>query len=134
MNAANRPSLAPLENDVMQVVWDEGSVTAESVRSALESTHDLKDSTVRTILRRLEAKGYVRHEIEGRAYVYEAAVAPHSVAAEQVQGIVDKLCSGSVEDLLVGMDDDSMITHKKLRELADRIAKAEKQQRSRRKK
>ena len=134
MNAANRPSLAPLENDVMQVVWDEGKVTADSVRSTLESTHDLKDSTVRTILRRLEAKGYVRHEIEGRAYVYEAAVEPHSVAAEQVQGIVDKLCSGSVEDLLVGMVDDSMITPKKLRELADKISKAEKQQRSRRKK
>ncbi len=129
MNAANRPSLAPLEHEVMQVIWDEESVTAESVRQALKDSNDLKDSTVRTILRRLEAKGYVRHHVEGRAYIYEAAVEPQSVAAEQVQGIVDRLCSGSVEDLLVGMVDDSMITPKKLRELADRIAKAEKQQR-----
>lgn len=129
MNAANRPSLAPLEHEVMQVIWDEGSATAESVRKALETTNDLKDSTVRTILRRLEAKGYVRHEIAGRAYIYQALVGPQSVAAEQVQGIVDRLCSGSVEDLLVGMVDDSMITSKKLRELADRISKAERQQR-----
>lgn len=135
MNAADRPTLAPLEHDVMQVVWEQGSVTADSVRVALESTHDLKDSTVRTILRRLEAKGYVRHEVDGRVYVYQASVEPQSLAAAQVKGIVDKLCSGSVEDLLVGMVDDSMITTKKLRELADKIAKAEKQQqRSARKK
>lgn len=113
----------------MQVVWSKGRVTAESVRLDLEKTHGIKDSTIRTVLRRLEAKGYVRHESDGRVYVYFPAVEAQSVAAQQVKGIIEKLCQGSVEDLLVGMVDDSMITPKKLRELADKIAKAEKRQR-----
>ena len=133
MTESERVPLAPLENDVMQVVWSQGRVTAESVRVELESSHGLKDSTIRTILRRLEAKGYVGHQSEGRVYVYFPSVEPQNVAAQQVKGIIEKLCRGSVEDLLVGMVDDSMITPKKLRELADKIAKAEKRQRPRRK-
>ena len=105
-----------------------GRVTADIVRSELEQSHGLKDSTIRTVLRRLEAKGYVQHESKGRVYEYFAAIEAQSVAAQQVKGIVESLCRGSVEDLLVGMVDDSMITPKKLRELADKIAKAEKRQ------
>ena len=47
-------SLSALESEVMQVVWDRGALKAEEIRLELESTHDLKDSTVRTLLRRLE--------------------------------------------------------------------------------
>lgn len=129
MNTSNRPQLAPLEHDVMQVVWSKGRVTAESVRADLEKSHGIKDSTIRTVLRRLEAKGYVQHESDGRAYVYFPTVEAQSVAAQQVKGIIEKLCRGSVEDLLVGMVDDSMITPKKLKEMADKIAKAERRQR-----
>jgi predicted transcriptional regulator len=85
----------------------------------------LKDSTVRTLLRRLEDKGYVEHDVEGRTYVYRPRVEPQNVASQQVRGIIDRFCRGSVENLLVGMVDDNLITPDKLRELADRIAEAE---------
>ncbi|MEM9643961.1 MAG: BlaI/MecI/CopY family transcriptional regulator [Planctomycetota bacterium] len=124
---SSRPPLGPLETQVMRIVWDIGKVTADEVRLRLQSTDDLKDSTVRTILRRLESKGYVRHEVNGRVFVYEPAVEPQEVAPEHVQGIVERLCGGSVEELLVGMVGDSMISPAKLRELADRISAAEKQ-------
>jgi BlaI family penicillinase repressor len=120
-----RPLLSALESAVMEVVWKRHRVTAEDVRTALARRQDLKDSTVRTILRRLEEKGYVQHDVDGRTFVYRPRVAQQNVAAQQVRGIIDKLCRGSVENLLVGMVDDNLITPDKLRELAERIEEAE---------
>jgi BlaI family transcriptional regulator, penicillinase repressor len=116
------PDLGDLEREVMQLVWAGGAVTAESVRERLERR--LKDSTVRTVLRRLEEKGYVSHTVEGRTYVYQATEARGRVAARAVQGIVDWFCNGSVEEVLVGMVDNAMLDRKRLRMLTDRIAQA----------
>lgn len=121
----HKPRLSALENAVMQVVWSRSRVTAEDVRTALARRHDLKDSTIRTILRRLEEKGYVEHDVDGRTYVYRPRVEPQNIAAQQVRGIIDRFCRGSVENLLVGMVDDNLITPDKLRDLADKIAEAE---------
>ena len=120
-----KPQLSPLESTVMDVVWTEGRVTAEGVRVSLSETQALKDSTVRTILRRLEEKGFVEHEVEGRTYVYCPTVQSKNVANDAVRGIIDRFCNGSVEDLLVGMVDDKLLTPAKLQELANRIAEAE---------
>jgi BlaI family transcriptional regulator, penicillinase repressor len=125
----NRPRLSALESAVMEVVWTKGRVTAEDVRTLLARRQDLKDSTIRTILRRLEEKGYVQHDVDGRTYVYRPRASQQNVAAQQVRGIIDKLCRGSVENLLVGMVDDNLITADKLRELAERIEEAEAVQR-----
>ncbi len=121
----DRPRLSVLENAVMQVVWERQHLTSDEVRAAMRRTHDLKDSTVRTILRRLEDKGYVEHDVDGRTYVYRPRVEPQSVATQQVRGIVDRFCAGSVENLLVGMVDDDLISPDKLRELAERISQAD---------
>src|SRR5947207_970292 len=121
----DKPRLSSLENTVMQAVWSRGRITAEETRAALARRQNLKDSTIRTILRRLEDKGYVEHDVEGRTYVYRPRIAPHNVATQQVRGIIDRFCRGSVENLLVGMVDDNLITPDKLRELAERIEAAE---------
>lgn len=125
MRRREKSRLSPLEHGVMQVVWDRGRASAEEVCSDFASKRPIKDSTARTILRRLEEKGYVKHTTEGRTYIYVPKVAPRSVAAEAVRGIIDRFCSGSVEDLLVGMVDDEIISTDKLRELAQRIRKVE---------
>ena len=118
----NLPDLGDLERDVMQLVWAEGPITAETVRERLE--RKLKESTVRTVLRRLEDKGYVTHTVEGRTYVYSAAAPRGRVAAKAVQRIVDWFCNGSVEEVLVGMVDAAMLDQRQLRLLADKVAKA----------
>ena len=119
---ANLPDLGDLEREVMQLVWANGPVTAEAVRERLERR--LKESTVRTVLRRLEDKGYVTHTVEGRTYVYQAAAPRGRVAAKAVQRIVDWFCNGSIEEVLVGMVDASMLDQRQLRLLADKVAKA----------
>lgn len=117
--------LSPLENTVMQVVWQQQRVTADEIRGRLAARRPMKDSTVRTILRRLEQKGYVKHTTRGRTYVYQPKVASRNVATDAVRGIIDRFCDGSVEDLLVGMIDDQLVTPEKLRRIAEQIAKAE---------
>ena len=119
---ATLPDLGDLEREVMQLVWAHAPVTAEAVRERLE--RPLKESTVRTVLRRLEDKGYVTHTVEGRTYVYQAVAPRGRVAAKAVQRIVDWFCNGSMEEVLVGMVDASMLDQRQLRLLADKIAKA----------
>jgi len=116
------PELGDLEREVMQLVWAHGPVTAEAVREKLSRL--LKESTVRTVLRRLEEKGYTTHTVDGRTFVYQAAEERGRVAAKAVQRIVDWFCNGSVEEVLVGMVDRAMLDQKQLRTLADQVARA----------
>ncbi len=129
MAKREKPALSPLENAVMRVLWERRTATAEEVRIALAAAismgQPLKDSTVRTILRRLESKGYARHEVEGRTYVYSPRIDSRRVAADAVRGIIDRFCEGSVENLLVGMVDGELVSPQKLKQLADRIGRAE---------
>ena len=111
--------LGELEREVMQLVWSGGEVTAESIREQLD--RNPKESTVRTVLRRLEDKGYVTHTVSGRTYVFRAAEAPRDVAARAVKRIADWFCNGSVEEMLVGMADARMLDRRTLENLAKRI-------------
>jgi predicted transcriptional regulator len=129
MTRRERLPLGPLENAVMQVLWTRKTATADEVRVALKDKQEFKESTIRTILSRLEAKGYLEHDVDGRTFVYRPKMQPTHVATKQVRGIIDRFCRGSVENLLVGMVDENMITPEKLRQLADRIAKAEGEER-----
>jgi len=121
-------ALSPLESDVMRVVWSRETTTADDVRQALQKDRDLKDSTVRTLLRRLESKGYVEHEVDARTFVYKPRVEEQHVAAQQVRGIIDRFCSGSIENLLVGLVDDQQLSAEVLRSLADRIEEADREE------
>ena len=107
----------------MDVLWQRGSATSEDVRSALAKRHYMKESTARTILSRLEVKGYVRHRVEGRTNVYSGIEQPSNVAAKAVRQIIDRLCDGSVEQLLVGMVDNEVIDKRDLANLARKISK-----------
>jgi predicted transcriptional regulator len=112
--------LGDLERDLLLLVWRLGSTTADQVREALG--RPLKDSTIRTVLRRLEEKGYLEHSVENRTFIYRPAESPQRVAGRAVQRIVDWFCAGSVEALLVGMVDSKVLDKQELQRLANRIA------------
>jgi BlaI family transcriptional regulator, penicillinase repressor len=82
----------------------------------------MKDSTMRTVLRRLEEKGYLMHEMEGRTFIYKAADARQNVAVRAVKGIIDRFCGGSAEQLVLGMVDNAVLDRKQLERLAHKIA------------
>jgi BlaI family penicillinase repressor len=120
--AENPTELGDLEREVMQLVWASGQMTSEAVRERL--SRPLKESTIRTVPKRLEDKGFVTHSVRGRTHVFAAAEARRHVAARAVQRIVDWLCNGSVEEVLVGMVDSAMLDSARLQDLANKVAKA----------
>jgi predicted transcriptional regulator len=123
--AGHDPSeLGELERSILSVVWRKSQITAEQVREELG--RPLKDSTIRTVLRRLEEKGYLDHSLENRTFIYRPAESRNRVAGRAVKRIVDWFCEGSVEALLVGMVDSKVLDQAELQRLAERIALAQK--------
>jgi predicted transcriptional regulator len=116
--------LGELERSILSIVWRMGTVTAEQVREGLD--RPLKDSTVRTVLRRLEEKGYLAHTVEDRTFLYRPAQSRQRVAGRAAKRIVDWFCEGSVEALLVGLVDSKVLDRAELQRLAARIAEAQK--------
>lgn len=110
----------------MTAVWDAGPASVETVHQAISPKRSLKEVTVRTLLRRLEVKGYLRHETAGRAYVYRAVEPARSLAARAVRQLIDRLCKGSVEELVSGLVDSKVLSKGEL----DRLAEAVRKQRS----
>jgi BlaI family transcriptional regulator, penicillinase repressor len=116
--------LGELERSILSVVWRRSPINAEQVREELG--RPLKDSTIRTVLRRLEEKGYLAHSMDDRTFVYRPAQTRQRVAGRAAKRIVDWFCEGSVEALLVGMVDSKVLDQAELQRLADRIANAQK--------
>jgi len=122
-------SLGELEQQVMEFLWAHGPATGEAVLAAVGRTRPLTDSTIRTVLRRLEAKQYVRHEMDGRQFVYSSAREPRKVAAEAVRSALKNFCRGSLEELLTGLVDHRVVDSAELRRLAEKIEVREKKRR-----
>ncbi len=114
-----RAPLTELENEVMQAVWDSGPSSVEAVHQKVSRKRALKEATIRTLLRRLEQKGYLRHEEDGRAYVYHAMEPARSLAARAVRQIIDRFCQGSVEELVSGMVEARVLSKGELDRLED---------------
>src|SRR5208282_1028417 len=112
----------PLEQLIMDYVWAHPSCTAETCREGVAGQRPLKDSTIRTILRNLEEKGYVTHTVAGRTFVYRPADTRRNVAVESARQLIDRFCGGSVEEFLVGLVDNQVLQPKQLQRLADKIA------------
>jgi predicted transcriptional regulator len=115
--------LGELERSILLIVWRGETVTADQVRKELGRR--LKDATIRTVLRRLEEKGYLVHSISDRAFIYRPAQSRQRVAGRAVKRIVDWFCEGSAEALLVGMVNSRMLDHAELQRLAECIATAQ---------
>lgn len=119
-------NLGDVEQSVMDYIWLHGPSTSEACREALAASRPMKDSTIRTVLRRLEEKGYLTHEIDGRTFVYRASCARQNVAVRAVKGIIDRFCGGSAEQLVLGMVDNAVLDRRQLERLARKIAENEK--------
>jgi predicted transcriptional regulator len=108
-------SLTNREADVMQVLWDLGPSVVAEVRDRLAD--DLAYTTVLTILRTLEAKGYVGHEEEGRVHRYFATVKQQAAQKSALQHLTRKLFNGSAELLVTHLVSDQKLSPEQLRRM-----------------
>ncbi|HET7131700.1 MAG TPA: BlaI/MecI/CopY family transcriptional regulator, partial [Gammaproteobacteria bacterium] len=90
--------LTDREAEFMEVLWRRGPSTVSEVRDELED--DLAYTTVLTVLRTLETKGYVGHDTEGRAHRYAALVSREKAQRSAARALMRKLFMGSKELLL----------------------------------
>ncbi len=112
--------LTDREADVMQVLWDRGPSVVAEVRAGLKD--ELAYTTVLTVLRTLEAKGYVGHEEEGRGHRYFAAVKQQAAQDSALKHITSKLFNGSAELLLTRLVSDKKLSPEQLRRLRKLLA------------
>ena len=100
------------ELDVMHVLWEHGASTVAEVQESLAD--ELAYTTVLTMLRTLEEKGYVAHEEEGRAYRYYPLVERSEAGASAVNRVMRKLFRGSPELLLTHLVSERQLTREQL--------------------
>jgi len=125
MTSPPSKGMSVLEAILMDAVWLHAPCNAEQIRKTVSTKRVLKDSSIRTVLRRLEQKGFVSHTIQDRTYIYRPTMNQEKAATRALRQLIDRFCSGSVEELLVGMLNDRMVSQKQLKAIAKRISAAE---------
>jgi BlaI family penicillinase repressor len=110
-------SFTDREADVMQILWDHGPSVVSEVRAQLQD--ELAYTTVLTVLRTLETKGYVAHEEEGRGHRYHAVIEQQAARKSALRHLTSKLFKGSTELLFA-----QLVSDRKLG--ADEIARMRK--------
>jgi predicted transcriptional regulator len=108
-------SFTDRELDVMAVLWERGSGTVAEVRDGMHD--ELAYTTVLTVLRTLEEKGFVSHVAEGKAYRYVPAVSQHVAGKSALSRMVEKIFGGSPDMLLTQLVSDKKLTEADLRRL-----------------
>ena len=89
---------------VMQVLWDKGgSVTRPEIEEALSAEKKWTTSTVVALLSRLESKGYITHQKQGRGYLYQAAVSREDYLAAESSALLESLYRGSAKNFLAAL-------------------------------
>ena len=100
MTRKNLPALSPSETEILRLVWQLGRATVQQVCDKLPSRRRIAYATVQTLLRRLENKGYLRHDVRGKAHVFIAAAKREHVIKRSVGDFLDRLFGGDAIPLV----------------------------------
>jgi predicted transcriptional regulator len=106
MKQSKSATLSGFELEIMHVIWDKGRATAQEVKGALSHVHPGADSTFRTMMRRMEKKGVLEHEMheDGRTFIYKPLITREAVSRKMFRDMYHKLFRGSSERLQDAMD------------------------------
>jgi BlaI family penicillinase repressor len=121
MTRNKRPAMSPAETEVLRLVWQSQEATVQQVCDALPANRSVTYVTVATLLRRLEEKGYLKHHVRGKAFVYAPAAKKEAVITRTISDLVERLFGGNPVPLMQHLAQHSGITDEdieRLRELA----------------
>ena len=113
------------ETEIMRVIWSLGEATVEAVREKLEG--DLADSTVRTLLGIMQAKGYVKSHLKGRANVFHALIQQKEAQASALRTLTNRLFQGSPDRLVARLVEDEQISLEELDRLRKSLRRRQKE-------
>ena len=115
--------MTPLELEIMQVLWETGPATVQTVQRQLK--RELAYTTVQTMLTVLHRKGRVKRTLKDKAHIYRAAVSCQKVTAHAVRELLDRLFGGSAEGLVMNLLQEKHLTPEKLAALHALVEKGE---------
>lgn len=118
----NLPALSPSETEILRLVWQLGQATVQEVCDKLPAKRKIAYATVQTLLRRLENKGYLKHDVRGKAHVFSSAVKKEHVVKRSVGDFLDRLFGGDPIPLMQYLAEHGKISAEdieRLKKLAD---------------
>ncbi len=118
--------LGRLELQIMNVVWEKGKATVHDVKDALSRGRKPAYSTILTMMRKLEAKGYLKHDVDDRTYVYRPTISQKAARQGILGDIVDRLFDGSPSLLLNSLVEQDHISEKELKQIQKLIKERDK--------
>ncbi len=111
------PDLSQAQRAIMEIIWERGESSAQEIREVLAPRRDLAKNTVRTMLERMEEKGWLTHREVGRTYLYQAAQPRQASIGQKVWEVVEDLCGGSPEELMSALLDYRGLTAQELKRI-----------------
>lgn len=124
MGKSQLRAMSPAEVEIMRLVWQLGEATVQQTQDALPAKRGIAYKTVQTLLRRLEEKGYIKHRIEGKAYIFFPALRRDAVIKRTVLDFLDRLFGGDPRPLMQFLAEDGRIDVKDIEELRKLIARS----------
>ena len=115
------PRLGRMQLQIMQVLWQQGKATARQITEELSRERPVAHSTVQTMLRKLEAKGAVTHEIEDRTFLFRPLYQQSEVTETALHDLLTRLFDGSVYGLVVHLLKHEAISDEELTRLRQLI-------------
>ena len=113
--------IPPVELAILNILWDHGPLSVQEVQAKLSG--DSAYTTVQTTLNTMEKKGRTKRTLQGRAYVYKAAVARDVAMKSALRDLVDRMFSGSVESLVMNLLESERVDEETFERLQALIAK-----------
>ena len=110
---------------IMRALWRHGKATAREITDALSAERAIAHSTVQTLLRKLEAKGVVAHEVEGRTFIFVPLVTEEEVQQSATQELLGRVFDGSAYGLVARLVESKSISRQELERIRGLIEKAE---------
>ena len=117
MGKSKRPAMSPAETEVLRLVWQSREATVQQVYDALPANRKVTYVTVATLLRRLEHKGYLRHRVRGKAFLYVPAAKEEDVVRRTISDLVERLFGGNPVPLMQHLARHSGITDEDIERL-----------------
>jgi len=118
--------LGRLELRIMTVVWDKGSATVHDVKEALSRGRKPAYSTILTMMRKLETKGYLEHDVADRTYVYRATISRQKARHSLLGDLLERVFEGSASQLVSSLVEQNQLTEQELSEIKKLIAERRK--------
>lgn len=124
MSSSRPVPLSHGQREIMEIVWDHAEVSVFEVRRILTERRPVARNTVRTMLERMEEKGWLTHRTVGRTYFYSALVRREVSLGRRVVEIVDKACGGEPERLMTALLEYRGLTKDEIKRIRAMLDKA----------